>query len=325
VNRELAGQLGVTAEEVGRSLSEATASSRFTTPNYWADPKTGVAYQLQVQYPTPRMTSVQDVQNIPVMPGDAPHPLIGDLARVTAGSVVGEYDRINGLWLLSLSANTAGQDLGRVAKSLDAALRRAGTPPRGTTVQLRGQVAPMRETQASLGIGLLLAIAVIFLLLAANFESLRLSFVIFTTAPGALGGVIIMLLVTHTTLNIQSFMGAIMAIGVGTANAILLVTFAEERRRAGVAAFAAGIEAARARMRPILMTSAAMIAGMVPLALAIGEGAEAAAPLSRAVIGGLAAATLANLTVLPYVFSLVQGRASRASASLDPDDLKSRD
>jgi multidrug efflux pump subunit AcrB len=238
--------------------------------------------------------------------------------------MVGEYDRINGLWLLSLSANTAGKDLGRVANSIDVAIRRAGAPPRGVTVQVRGQVAPMRETLNNLGIGLLLAIVVIFLLLAANFESVRLAFVIFTTAPAAICGVIFMLLITHTSLNIQSFMGAIMAIGVGTANAILLVTFADERRRTGISASAAGIEGARARMRPILMTSAAMIAGMIPMALAIGEGAEAAAPLGRAVIGGLAAATLANLTVLPFVFSLVQARASTASSSLDPDDPQSR-
>ena len=324
VNREMAGQLGVTAEQVARSLSEATASSRFTTPNYWADPKTGVGYQVQVQYPQPRMISIEDVQNTPVMPGDTQHPLVGDLARVTAGTLVGEYDRINGLWLLSLSANTAGEDLGRVASSIDEAIRHAGTPPRGVTVRARGQIAPMRETLANLGIGLLLAIAVIFLLLAANFESLRLAFVIFTTAPATICGVTMMLLVTHTSLNIQSFMGAIMAVGVGTANAILLVTFADERRRAGASALAAGIEGARARMRPILMTSAAMIAGMIPLALAIGEGAEAVAPLGRAVIGGLAAATLANLTVLPFVFSLVQAHASTASSSLDPDDPESR-
>jgi len=324
MNRELAGQLGVTAEQVGRSLSEATASSRFTTPNYWADPKTGVAYQVQVQYPTPRMTSVEDVQSVPVMPGDAPHPLIGDLARVAEGTIVGEYDRINGLWLLSLSANTAGEDLGRVAASIDAAVRKAGTPPRGVTVQVRGQIAPMRTTFSNLGIGLLLAIAVIFLLLAANFESMRLSLVVFTTAPAALCGVILMLLITHTTLNVQSYMGAIMAIGVGTANAILLVTFAEERRRRGGAALVAGLEGARARMRPIVMTSAAMIVGMIPMALGLGEGAEAAAPLGRAVIGGLLAATLVNLTALPFIFSLVQARASTASPSLDPDDPESR-
>jgi len=322
VNREIAGQLGVTTEQVSRSLSEATGSSRFTTPNYWADPKTGVAFQVQVQYPQPRMTSVQDIQNIPVTRGESAHPLISDLARVTEGTVVGEYDRINGLWLLSLSANAAGEDLGRVADHIDTAIRSAGEPPRGATVQARGQIAPMRATFASLGIGLVLAVAVIFLLLSGNFESVRLAAVIFTTLPATLCGVLLMLLVTHTTLNIQSYMGAIMALGVGTANAILLVTFAEDRRRAGIPALAAGIEGARIRMRPIVMTSAAMIAGMIPMALALGEGAEASAPLGSAVIGGLLAATVANLTVLPFVFGLVQGRADTASASLDPDDAE---
>ena len=324
VDRELAGQLGVTAEQVSRSLSEATASSRFTTPNFWADPKTGVGYQLQVQYPQPRMTSVQDVQNIPVMPGDAQHPLIGDLARVTEGTMVGEYDRINGLWLLTLSVNTAVEDLGRVASSIDAAIQGTGTPPRGITVQVRGQIAPMRETFTNLGVGLLLAVLVIFLLLAANFESMRLSLVVLTVSPAVVCGVILMLLMTHTTLNLESFMGAIMAIGVATANAILLVTFAEQYRQAGASSAAAAIQAARTRMRPILMTSLAMIAGMIPMALALGEGAEATAPLGRAVIGGLLAATVVNLTVLPFVFSMVQAHATTVSPSLDPDDPASR-
>jgi multidrug efflux pump subunit AcrB len=324
VNRELAGQLGATAERVSRSLSEATASSRFTTPNYWADPKTGVGYQVQIQYPQPRMTSLEDVQNVPVMPGDAQHPLIGDLARVTGGTMVGEYDRINGLWLLTLSANTAGEDLGRVASRLDAAIRQTAAPPRGVTVQVRGQVAPMRETFANLGIGLLLAVVVIFLLLAANFESVRLSLVVLAASPAVVCGVILMLLVTRTTLNLESFMGAIMAIGVATANAILLVSFAEQHRRTGASSVEAALQGVKTRMRPILMTSLAMIAGMIPMALALGEGAEATAPLGRAVIGGLVAATMVNLTVLPFVFSLVQARASTASPSLDPDDPASR-
>ncbi len=154
VNREMAGQLGVTTNQVARSLSEATYSSRFTTPNYWADPNTGVAYQVQVQYPQPNITSLQDVQNIPVMPGQSQHPLIGDLAKVNEGTVMGEYDRRNGFRMLSLSANMAGQDLGRISKSIDAAIQRAGTPPTGTTVQVRGQIAPMHDTLRNLAIGL---------------------------------------------------------------------------------------------------------------------------------------------------------------------------
>jgi multidrug efflux pump subunit AcrB len=320
VDRKLAGQLGVTTNQVARSLSEATYSSRFTTPNYWADPNTGIAYQLQVQYPQPRITSLEDVQNIPVMPGQFQHPLIGDLARVEDGTIMGEYDRRNGFRMLTLSANIAGQDLGKVSKSIDAAIQRAGTPPRGTAVQVRGQIAPMHDTLTNLAIGLGLAVLVIFLLLAANYESLRLGFVVLTTAPATISGVILMLMVTHTTLNIESYMGAIMALGVGTANAILLVTFADQHRRSGASSLESGIQGVKERMRPILMTSAAMIAGMIPMALAT----EVTAPLARAVIGGLLTATFANLTVLPFVFSIVQQRAATASASLDPDDPESR-
>jgi multidrug efflux pump subunit AcrB len=320
VNRELAGQMGVTTMQVARSLSEATYSSRFTTPNYWADPKTGIAYQVQVQYPQPKITSIEDVQNIPVTPGQAQHPLIGDLAKIDAGTTLGEYDRRNGFRMLTLSANITGQDLGSVSKKIDAAIHDAGTPPRGTTVQLRGQITPMRQTFTNLGVGLGLAVLVIFLLLAANYQSLRLGFVVLTTAPATVCGVILILMITGTTLNIESYMGAIMAIGVGTANAILLVTFADQHRRTGASAFASAIQGVKERMRPILMTSAAMIAGMVPMALA----AEVTAPLGRAVIGGLIAATIANLTALPFAFAVVQQRAGTASASLDPDDPESR-
>jgi multidrug efflux pump subunit AcrB len=328
MDRELAGQFGVTAAQVARSLADATYSSRFTSPNYWADPNTGIAYQVQVQYPPSKITSLQDVQNIPVMPGAVPgasqhsfqHPLIGDLAQVDSGTAMGEYDRRNGFRMLTLSANIAGHDLGRVSKNIDAALARVGAPPTGTTVQVRGQIAPMQDTFRNLAFGLPVAVLAIFLLLAANFESLRLAFVVLTTAPATICGVILMLLATRTTLNIESYMGTIMAIGVGTANAILLVTFADQHRRGGATALASGIEGVRERMRPILMTSAAMIAGMIPLALA----AEVTAPLGRAVIGGLLAATITNLAVLPFVFSIVQQRAGTASPSLDPDDPESR-
>jgi len=321
LDRRLAGQLGVTAGQVAKSLSVATYSSRFTTPNYWADPTSGIAYQVQVQYPQPDITSLADVQNIPVMPGPAQHPLIGDLARVDDGTVMGEYDRRNGFRMLTLSANIAGHDLGAVSRNIDAAIGRLGTPPRGTSVQVRGQIAPMHDTFTNLGIGLGLAVLVILLLLAANFESLRLAGAVLTTAPATIGGVILMLLFTGTSLNIESYMGAIMAVGVGTANAILLVTFADRYRRTTAASsLTSAIEGVKQRMRPILMTSAAMIAGMIPMALA----AEVTAPLGRAVIGGLLAATLANLTVLPFVFAIAQRHAATASSSLDPDDPGSR-
>jgi multidrug efflux pump subunit AcrB len=320
VDRERAGQLGITVDQIGRSFAAATSSSRFVAPNYWADPRTGIAFQVQVEVPQPLMTSLEDIRGVPVTADRASHPLLGDVARVDNSTIVGEYDRFNGQRMVTLSANAVGEDLGRVADRVDQAIARAGTPPRGASVSVRGQIAPMRETLRNIAAGLAVAVVVIFLLLAANFQSLRLAFVVVSTVPAVLAGVVLMLAATGTTLNVQSFMGAIMAIGVAVANAILLVTFAEQTRLRGGSALQTAIDAARARMRPVLMTSAAMIAGMMPMALAIGEGAEATAPLGRAVIGGLAAATLATLLVLPSVYSLVQQSAGVRSSSLDPDD-----
>ena len=320
VNRQMAGQLGVTVDDVGRSFAAATSSSRFVAPNYWADPRTGIAFQVQVQVPQPQMATIEDLRVVPVTSGGIAKPLLGDVARIENATIVGEYDRINGQRMVTVTANISGEDLGRAAAQVNAAVQRAGAPPRGATVSVRGQVAAMGETFSNIGAGLAVAIVVIFLLLAANFQSLRLALVVVSTVPAVLAGVVVMLALTGTTLNVQSFMGAIMATGVAVANAILLVTFAEHARREGGSPLQTAIEAARSRMRPVLMTSAAMIAGMIPMALAFGEGAEATAPLGRAVIGGLAAATIATLIVLPSVYSLVQQSASATSPSLDPDD-----
>jgi multidrug efflux pump subunit AcrB len=222
--------------------------------------------------------------------------------------------------MVTITANVAGADLGRALDQVHAAIARAGAPPRGASAVVRGQIAAMQETFTNIAAGLVVAVIVIFLLLAANFQSLRLALVVVSTVPAALAGVGMFLWVTRTTINVQSFMGAIMAIGVAVANAILLVTFAEQARRRGKPALDSALDAARTRMRPVLMTSAAMIAGMVPMALALGEGAEAAAPLGRAVIGGLTAATVATLLILPLAYALVQQSASAVSPSLDPDD-----
>ncbi len=320
VNRQMAGQLGVTVDQVGRSFAAATSSSRFVAPNYWADPRTGIAFQVQVQVPQPRMSSLEDLRVVPVTSGGSAKPLLGDVATINNATIVGEYDRVNGQRMVTLTGNVVGADLGRALTDVNAAIQRAGEPPRGATVTVRGQIAAMQETFTNISVGLAVAVVVIFLLLAANFQSVRLAFVVVSTVPAVLAGVVLMLWLTGTTLNVQSFMGAIMAIGVAVANAILLITFAEQARDEGMTALEMGIEAARARMRPVLMTSAAMIAGMVPMALALGEGSEATAPLGRAVIGGLAAATVATLIVLPSVYSLVQRSARHVSPSLDPDD-----
>jgi multidrug efflux pump subunit AcrB len=220
-------------------------------------------------------------------------------------------------------ANIAGADLRRAAQQVQKAIRDAGAPPEKVKVTVRGQVQPMEEMFSGLRSGLLLAVAVILLLLTANFQSFRLSLAVALTIPAVVSGVAIMLWLTRTTLNIQSFMGAIMAIGVAVANAILLVTFAERSRAAGHEASEAAIDGARSRLRPILMTSMAMIAGMVPMAVGFGEAGEQTAALGRAVIGGLTGATCATLLVLPAVFTLVHWKSAPASASLDPDDPES--
>jgi multidrug efflux pump subunit AcrB len=322
VDRKRAGQLGLTVEQIGRSLVAATSSSRFTQPVYWRDPASGTAYQVQVEVPQSRIASIEDVQGIPINAAAGGRTMAGDVAEISFGSAVGQYDRYNQQRMVTIIGNVAGADLGSAGRETQAAIERAGEAPRGVRVDIRGQVPPMRQTQSGLRLGLLLAVVAIFLLLVANFQSLRAALAILSMIPAVVMGVAVALWVTGATLNVQSFMGAIMAIGVSVANAILLVTFAEQRRREGQEAGAAAIQGAESRLRPILMTSFAMIAGMIPMALGIGEGGEQTAPLGRAVIGGLAASTIAVLIILPLAFGIAQRKASRASASLHPDDLE---
>jgi multidrug efflux pump subunit AcrB len=324
VDRERAGIMGLTSAEIARSTVAATSSSRFTTPNYWADPKSGIAYQVQVDMPIARMNSIEAIQNIPISGKNGVSGLLRDVATVTPGTAVGEYDRYNSQRMITLTANIAGEDLGTVAARIRQAMKRAGPPPPKVSVTLRGQIPPMQDMFGGLQTGFALAVVVIFLLLAANFQSVRLPFVVISTVPAVIAGVVIALWITRTTLNIQSYMGAIMAVGVAVANAILLVTFAERSRAEGATAPDAAVEGARSRLRPILMTSFAMIAGMMPMALGLGEGGQQTAPLGRAVIGGLAAATVATLLILPFIFASIQNRASTRSASLDPTDTESR-
>jgi multidrug efflux pump subunit AcrB len=320
IDRERAGQLGVTVSQVSRSLVAATSSSRFVTPNYWADPSSGIAYQVQVEIPQHEMSSLEDVLNVPVMQNGAPRPLLGDVATVSQQTAIGEYHRYNQQRMITLTANVSGEDLGTASNEVFEAVGRAGDPPGGVTVTVRGQVAPMQQTLSGLQSGLGLAVVAIFLLLAAYFQSLKIALIVIGTIPAVIAGVVLSLFITGSTLNVQSFMGAIMAIGVAVANAILLATFAEHYRQEGAPADVAATRGATSRLRPILMTTLAMIAGMVPTAI----GAEQLAPLGRAVIGGLAASTVATLLVLPALFALVQRRATAASPSLDPDDVLSR-
>jgi multidrug efflux pump subunit AcrB len=323
VDRERAGLMGLTTTDITRSTVAATSSSRFTSPNYWADPKSGIAYQVQVDVAIARMNSIEAIQNIPVTAKNGTSLLLRDVASVTPGTAVGEYDRYNSARMVTITANVFGEDLGTASGRIEQALKQAGAPPPKVTVSVRGQVPPMQDLLGGLRTGFLLAVVVILLLLAANFQSPRLAVVVVSTVPAVIAGVALALWLTGTTLNIQSYMGAIMAIGVAVANAILLVTFAERSRAGGTAAPTAAVEGAQSRLRPILMTSLAMIAGMLPMALGLGEGGQQTAPLGRAVIGGLSAATLATLLILPSVFAGIQMRATLRSASLDPTDTDS--
>jgi multidrug efflux pump subunit AcrB len=343
IDRELAGQLGITAEDIGMSLQPAIFSSRFVDLSLWRDKNSGFSYQVQVQVPQDQIRSKDDIENFPAMtslrkeqmrsagdeedpeiskeyfgsqPRRLQHPLISDVAKVAYGVTNGEFDRYNMMRMVSLTANIAGNDLGSVGEAVRAAVKRAGEPPPGVFVEITGQVPLLKDTFDHLLMGLLLAVVVITLMLLAYFQALRIVVVVMSTTPAILLGVLTMLTITGTSLNIQSFMGAIMAIGVGIANAILLVVFAEANQREGMSAEEAAVHGAQSRMRPILMTSIAMIAGMIPMALSTGQ----SAPLGRAVIGGLFMSTLSVLTLLPLAYVVIQKNASLRSPSVHPED-----
>ncbi len=336
LDRERAGLSGVTARDIGQSLVAATYSSRYTSRNFWRDDVSGNSYQVQVEVPQPKMTQATDVELVPLTtltnrqearkmadsPSNPTPPLlIRDVARVMRSEMPGEIDRYNMRRFLSLTANIEGEDLGRVVNRMDRAIARAGTPPRGIEVELRGQVQPMREMFQSLGIGLAVAVLVILIMLTAYFQAPRLAITAVASVPAVLSGVVLALWITGSTLNIESFMGAIMAVGVAVSNAIMLVSFGDRHRlEDGMPADRAVITAAKGRLRPIIMTGCAMVAGMIPMSLALESGSEQNAPLGRAVIGGMALATFATLLVLPAVFTLLLGGASSQSPSLDPDD-----
>jgi multidrug efflux pump subunit AcrB len=320
IDRERAGQYGLTMQDVSKSLVAATSSSRFTDPNYWRDPVSGNAFQIQVEIPQHRMASTDDLSNLPVMNNRQARPVLGDLATIERGKTFGQVERYNMQRVISVTANIQGKPLGDVEKEIQAAVERAGKPPRGVTVNIRGQIPPLRETLAGLQTGLLIAIAAIFLLLTANFQSFRLALAVVLTLPAVVAGSLLALKLTGGTLNVQSFIGIIMATGIATANSILLVTFANMAFRHGQTPMNAALDGARGRLRAVLMTALAMIAGMMPIALGLGEGSEQTVPLGRAVIGGLILATFTTLTLLPALYAILQARGTSTSKSLDPND-----
>lgn len=325
VDRARLGHMGLTVNSLGQALIPATSSSRYVSQNFWRDPSNGVTYGVQVQVPHEFMTSSAALGELPIqgINGDA-QPL-RTYASLKPAKMVAEYDRYNMQRTISVIANLHGMDLGHAARTIDRRLAELDPQrPKGVFTHIFGQMPALESMVAGLSAGLGLAILVVFLMLAANFESLTVSLCVLSTAPAVVMGSLVMLLITGSTLNIQSFMGMIMAIGVAVANAILLITFAERSRKVSADAEHAAMDGARTRLRPILMTSGAMIAGMLPMASGLSEGGEQMAPLGRAVLGGVLCSTIATLVFLPLVFSWIQARRSVQSASLDPDDAESK-
>lgn len=319
-DRVRTGQMGLTVDEASRSIVAGTSSSRLTQPIYWLDKTAGNSYQVQVEYPQFRMNSPDQLEGIPIVSNSDRSVYLRDVADWKRTNTFGEYDRLNQQRYVTLTANLHGQALGGAVADVRKIIHNLGELPTGMKIVLRGQAELLEQTLGELGLGLGLAILAIFLLVAGFFQSVRLGFVVLSALPAVLAGSLSLLLLTGNTLNIQSFMGCIMAIGVSVANAILLVTNAEQLRQQPKPPINIGFEAAQTRLRPILMTSLAMIAGMIPMASGLGEGGKQTAPLGIAVIGGLLLSTLTTLLILPLVYQAILGRRAYANPSLDPDD-----
>ena len=323
IDRVRAAQLGANAGDINRSLIAATSSSRFTEKNVWQDHTSNLSYFVQVQVPENKMTSVHDIGETPVVPNQ-PRPQLSDIASLKLDTVYGEADDLGAVPELFVTANLNKKDLGKATDDVKQAVSSLGKLPRGLAVDIRGLSSVLTDTLDSLQTGLIVAVIVIFLMLAANFQSFKVSLVTLCTVPAVLLGSLGLLMLTGSTLNLQSYMGMIMSVGVSISNSVLLVTNAEELRLHSGDALKAAREAAGTRLRPILMTSVAMVVGMIPMASGLGEGGDQAAPLGRAVIGGLIASTFAALFILPLIFAWVQRKTSIESVSLDPSDKESK-
>jgi multidrug efflux pump subunit AcrB len=310
VDRTRAEYIGLTERDVTNSLVVNLAGSGQVAPTYWLDPKSGVSYSIVMQTPQYQLDSLSALQTIPVTAaGETSLPIVGGVAsisRTTSNAVVTQY---NILPVVQIYATPQGRDLGAVAADIRQVLSETrGDLPKGSTVDMLGQVQTMNSAFSGLLFGLIGAIVLIYLLIVVNFQSWADPFVIVSALPAGLAGIVCILFVTRTTLSVPALTGAIMCMGVATANSVLIISFARERYAALGDPIAAAVEAGFVRFRPVVMTALAMIIGMAPMALSLGEGGEQNAPLGRAVIGGLIFATVATLVFVPVVFSLVHKR-----------------
>jgi CzcA family heavy metal efflux pump len=310
MDRTRINQVGLNAQQVAQSVLVTLSGSFQTAPNFWLNPRNGVTYPIAIQAPQYRMTSVEDLMNTPVNSAKAQAPqVLGNLVQLTPAARPAVVNHYNVQPVIDVYASTQGRDLGGVGSDILKALKLfEDHRPRGTQIMVRGQLETMQSSFFGLGIGLLGAIVLVYLLIVVNFQSWLDPFIIITALPGALAGICWFLLVTRTTLSVPSLTGAVMCMGVATANSILLVSFARDRMDAGVPALQAALEAGHTRIRPVLMTALAMIIGMLPMAVGLGEGGEQNAPLGRAVIGGLLFATIATLFFVPSIFTMIHGR-----------------
>jgi multidrug efflux pump subunit AcrB len=309
VDRTRAQQLGITMRDVTNNLVASLAGSSQVAPTFWLNPKNGVQYPIVIQTPQYRLDSLAALANLPVgASGGTPQVLgaVAEFTRTSGNALVSQYDIQP---MVQIHAATHGRDLGAVAAELRRVLAdNASEVPKGSSVSLLGQVSTMENAFSGLLFGLLGAIVLIYLLIVVNFQSWTDPFVIITALPAALAGIVWMLFVTRTPISVPVLTGAIMCMGVATANSVLMISFARERLDEMGDATAAALEAGFVRSRPVIMTALAMIIGMVPMALGLGEGGEQNAPLGRAVIGGLVFATIATLIFVPVVFSIMHGR-----------------
>ncbi len=309
VDRTRADQLGITEQDVTNTMVASLSGTSQVAPTYWLNPKNGVSYAIVAATPQYRMTSLSALENLPVTGSGGQSQLLGGLATIRRGVTDAVVSHYNIKPLYDIYANTQGRDLGAVATDINRIIKATARDlPKGSTVTLRGQVSTMNDAFSGLLLGLVGAIALIYLLIVVNFHSWADAFVIVSALPAALAGIVWMLFTTHTPLSVPALTGAILCMGVATANAILVVSFARERLAETGNALGAALEAGFTRFRPVLMTALAMIIGMAPMALGLGDGGEQNAPLGRAVIGGLACATLATLFFVPVVFSIVHRR-----------------
>jgi len=317
VDRTRAQQVGLEQRDVAQNLLVSLSGSFQTAPAFFLNRENGVTYNIAVQTPEYRMDSLQALMSVPVDSPRAPGPqVLANLATVNPGVTPAVVSHYNIQPVMDVYASVQDRDLGGVARDTRRIVSEFQRKlPRGTQIVMRGQVETMSSSFFGLGVGLVMSIVLVYLLIVVNFQSWLDPFIIITALPGALAGIVWILLLTHTTLNVPSLTGAVMCMGVATANSILVISFARERMADGLCAWDAALDAGYTRMRPVIMTALAMIIGMVPMALGLGEGGEQNAPLGRAVIGGLIFATVATLFFVPVVFSIMHGGKRKAETA----------